>query len=322
MRNVFYFIFLFLTSFYMSCSEKPTETEDEQNVWVTSIFFSDQVDTDNDGYLSFARLNFDLDTDAQTLNVIVKVGIRVHSSVANPSYDLYFQSLPFDIHGETAADAMYIVIGGENGELEEGNYDFLFQVFDTDDQPRVVAEASSTSHSNLTNIKFERSSQELSPKWISNIDDGIFEGSYIIPQRPPLGLSVNALAEKFEISSATAAPAIKKIRIHIPVVINPPQQITFSVYSDNDNKPFNKLFTSNSYNISNTGWNVFDLEYDLAGHPVFYISVPPGSQYAVSTDNNSESLNGYRYEYVSSNPPREGWVAENINYAIDVYIDY
>ena len=324
MRNKFYlFIILCFTSFYFNCSsENPMETQNNPNVTIKSIFFSDELDTDNDGYSSFARLYFDLDTDVKTLNVVVKVGIRTHSKIANEPYDIYFQSVPYTINGDTVGDAVYIEVGGQNSELDEGSYDFLIQVFKSPNLTEVIAEASSITHLNLANIKFERSSQELSPEWISNIDDNIFEGSYITPIKPPIGFSINALAEKFEIYSNTASRTIKKVRINIPYVNNPPQQIIFSIYGDDNNEPLNKLFTSNSYSISDTGWTVFELECDITSHPIFYISVPPSENYAVSTDNNSATLNGFRYEYVTSNPIREGWVAVNINYAIDVFIEY
>ena len=79
---------------------------------------------------------------------------------------------------------------------------------------------------------------------------------------------------------------------------------------------------SSGNNITSTGWNTFDLEYDVTNHPIFYISVPPSQNYAVSIDNNSTILNGYWYEYVTSNPPREGWVKRDLNYALEVYLEY
>ena len=122
--------------------------------------------------------------------------------------------------------------------------------------------------------------------WISYINDGIFESSYQIPARPPLGVSYSRLTEKFEKPATATTCIIKKVRVHIPAIDNLPDQITFSIYSDLNNEP-NEILLSSSGNNIITGWNTFDVDYDGTNHPVFYISVPPSSNYAVSIDNNS-----------------------------------
>jgi len=115
---------------------------------------------------------------------------------------------------------------------------------------------------------------------------------------------------------------LKKVRIHIPQVDNFPTQIPITIYDDENNWPNNALHMFTGNNISSSGWNTYDLEYDLTNHDVFYLTVPPSQIYAISIDDNSTVLNGYWYESVSSNPPREGWVKRDLNYAIEVYLEY
>ena len=322
-KVVSFFTIVCISSFFYQCSTKASvDPGDDPTVIITDIWFSNFIDNDNDGFSSSARLNFDLDTNVDDFSVVVKIGIRHHSDVASDLYVTYLQSKAFTISGETTSDAVSFEIGGSNSELDEGNYDILIQVYAESDLLEVIAQGSPTTYSELDNVKFEYSSQDVTGVWISYIDDGIFESSYIIPARPPLGVSYGRLTEKFEKPANAGSYVLKKVRVHVPQINNPPGQLTISIYGGDDNEPGELLHTTNTINISTTGWNTYDLEYDLTNHDVFYISVPPSQNYAISIDNNSAILNGYVYESVSSNPPREGWVKENLNYAIEVFLEY
>jgi hypothetical protein len=322
-KIISFFIIVIIASVFNCCSQKVSVgSEDDPTVTIKNIWFSNYIDKDNDGYSSYARLNLDLDTNTDDFSIIVKISVRPHSNISSDPYDIYFQSAPFTINGETTGDAVYTDIGGSNAELTEGHYDFLVQVYSASDLSEIMAEVSAATHIDINAIKFENSYQDLTEMWLSYIDDGIFESLYKIPERPPLGVSYSRLTEKFERPQNAGICILKKVRVHIPVIDNIPGQIIFTIYNNEDNVPGEALYTSMSYSVSSNGWNTFDLEYDLTGYDVFYISIPPSSNYGVSIDNNSAVLNGYWYEYVTSNPPREGWVKQEQNYAIEVLLAY
>lgn len=307
-----------------SCNKFINEQQDTPNVTIKSIWFSDRVDQDNDGYSSYARLNFDIDTDVDESDVAVKLSVREHSSNAAQTYDVYFESVFFTVFGETSEDAVYIDIGSPNDELIEGSYDFLLQVFISSDPTEVIAEASPDTYSVLSDIQFERCSQEevTVEKWISYIDDGIFEDYFTYYPRYPTGTIIQELTERFEQPSNAISCTIKKVRINFPNIYTNPTQVSFTIQDDESNEPKNTLFTSDSYTIQSTGWNVFDIEYNITNYSVFYISVPTSLNYAVGVDNNSVTFNGYQYYTVSSNPPHEGWRKVDNNYAIEVFVEY
>ncbi|MBN2357328.1 choice-of-anchor H family protein [candidate division KSB1 bacterium] len=321
MKNRWYFLpVICIGMICLHCpSKNPTDSETPK-VFIKNVWFTNVVDTDHDGYSSYARLNFNLDTNVGQFRVAVKIGVRNHTGNAAQPYNTYFESSAFIIEGETTEDAVYLEIGNPNTELTEGDYDLLLQVFAADNLTEVIAEASPTTHPVLNNVKFEKASQEKSEKWLSNNDDGLFEGFY--QHNPRLGFSYTRLAEKFVKPLDVTSSNIKKVRIHIPTIYNTPAQATFSIYNDSSNEPKDILYTSTAFDINATGWNEFNLSFDITNYRTFYLAVHTSTFYAVSTDSNSTSLNGYRRFYITSNPPREGWEKHNCNYAIDAFIEY
>jgi hypothetical protein len=121
------------------------------------------ADNDNDGYASYARLNFDLNVSRGNLNVFVKVGVRVTDPLDTATYYLYFQSDAFTITGATTDDAVYISVGSTNTELPQGSFDFVIQVFGESNQ-KLLAQLSPTNDDNLENVltavNFEKSSTD------------------------------------------------------------------------------------------------------------------------------------------------------------------
>lgn len=324
MKNrINYIVVICLICINHSC-DKSNEQQGTPNVTIKSIWISDKVDDDDDGYSSYARLNFDLDTDFDESDVTVKLGVRDHSTNATQTYDVYFESAFFTIVGATSEDAVYIDIGSPNDELSKGRYDFLLQVFESSDPTEVIAEASPETYAVLSDNQFERSSEEevLVEEWISYIDDGILESYFTYYPRYPTGSIVHSLTEKFNQPSNAVSCTIKKVRIHFPNIYTNPIQVSFTIQDDESDEPKNTLFTSDSYTLQSTGWNVFDIEYTITDYPVFYISVPTSLNYAVGVDNNSATSNGYQYYYVSSNPPQEGWRQVDYNYGIEVFVEY
>ncbi|MBN1998779.1 choice-of-anchor H family protein [candidate division KSB1 bacterium] len=324
----FCFILLCLMILSVRCTKdnptKPSATS-TPTVTIKNIWFSEKIDDDKDDFYTYARLNFDLDTNMDHYEIIAKIGVRNHSDKASDLYDLYFESTLFTINGETVDDAVYMEIGSPNDELDKGNYDFLLQIFASSAPKKVIAEASPTTHLVLSNVQFEKTIQETAGKWLTSSDDGIFEGDY--NYSPRTGAGTNAIAQKFEKPVSTASK-ITKIRIHVAETnisggreLGGPSPATFTIYSDQGSLPYKALYSSESYSIQSTGWYEFNVEFDITNIPVFYVSMPPPQGWAISTDHNSISTNGYRYYWVTSNPPREGWEKLDYNFGIDVFTE-
>ena len=94
-----------------------------------------------------------------------------------------------------------------------------------------------------------------------------------------------------------------------------------SIREDSDNEP-NEILSSYILSTSTAGWNQIQWEYDLTEHDVFYLSLAPSVNYAVSLDTNSVNRNGYGLWTTSGNPPSSYWQKWESNIAIEIFVGY
>jgi len=144
MKNMYRLCFIVLlliwSVYFPACTSSTDSSSKKVTVSFQDVWLSDEVDNDQDDYVSYVRLNFDLDVSKGSKEVFVKIGVRVTDPMDTSTFYLYMQSIPFTISGTTTEDAVYIAIGYPNDELPEGIFDFLIQVCDQANPEDILAE--------------------------------------------------------------------------------------------------------------------------------------------------------------------------------------
>jgi hypothetical protein len=164
MRYLKVILFLLFTFLLYQCEETLTGSS-KTTYSIASVGFSEQVDHNNNGYASQAKFSFDVDVSKGSENVFVKIGYRSQGETGD--YTLYFQSTAFTISGESSDDAKYIIVGDTaNGEFSRGTYDFLLQVFKEGNESTVIAEAKSSTNSEMGNVRLETSAEDSPPTYM------------------------------------------------------------------------------------------------------------------------------------------------------------
>lgn len=327
----FYTLLLILPLLLLvQCNSKSTIKPEESSVLsIRDAWFSDSVDNDGDGYFSSAHFNFDIDVNRGSVEVFIKLGVRVTSPSDTATYYLYFESVDFIVEGSTTDDAQYISIGDPNDELPQGRYDFLLQVFSSSDPSTVIAEASPATDNDLYRVSFESAAkdQAMYNTWLS-YHDGTFEGIAITSGAPSrTGYVYGSLAVKFDRPANAVSCTIKKVKIHVD---SSPSNIYLLVWSNNNNKPYQHIYSPDNTYYLNTGWNEITVNVDVASYDTFYVGYGQTDQFSpyLSVDKSSIiSLRSYEWDYHPAPPPATGgsfrWAVDsNCNFAIDIYVEY
>jgi hypothetical protein len=311
-------LFLGVSICIISC-ETPSESV-TTNININEVWFAELIDTDSDGYYSDANLYFNLKTNANNTKVFVNLGIRKSSDDPSDLYELCFESEDLTLNKD-GDNIWYIPVRNINYHLEQNNYDFLLRVYKSENPESIADEISPSEDTDLYNIALESDSTDLNTKWITYIDDDLFESNFTYYPRVPVGASYVSLAEKFEKPAQSGYFKLLEVRIHLPYIYSGSTDIGLSIRDDNDNEP-NEIIGSYLFSTSTTGWNQIKWEYDLTEHDVFYISLAPSVNYAVSLDTNSVNQNGYGLWYVASNPPSYSWKELDNNIAVEIFVGY
>ncbi|GEM_PF-5619490 len=167
---IFFITFIFFFMFF-SCSSTTSPTK-KTKVSFKNVYFSEERDVDGDGYLSYAKLNFETTSTREGVQVFVVVGVRPATEQDTASYYIYFKS---DVYTTGKTDAKYVEIGRPNIELPSGKYDLVIQLFLKDKPDAVHAEASFTDFSLLKAVKFEKQEEDALPEMsisTTNMDFG------------------------------------------------------------------------------------------------------------------------------------------------------
>ncbi len=163
-----------LTIFFSNCQKSQESTK--QTLTIKDIWITDSEDMDGDGYVSYYRLNFDLDVNTGSKDVFIWVGIQFYDQADTAqTYYEYIETLNFTVEGSSEDDALYIDIGKPNGELVQAGYDFLFIVHDASEPDTRLAEASDGDDADLSNIPIESSATDIGvtifDAWFDNYVD-------------------------------------------------------------------------------------------------------------------------------------------------------
>ena len=154
MKNIFILLStLLFVVFLFSCD--TVEEETNYTYAIDSVWWSDVIDGNGDGYPKFERLNFNVHLKE---NATQKIMARVYYKLKEASdFSFYAFSDDKQILGESVDNSIFVSIGGlPNKELQRGYYDFTIELYQAN-QSDVKAEPDSTQLVTLSNRPFELS---------------------------------------------------------------------------------------------------------------------------------------------------------------------
>ena len=151
----------------VSCN--TVEQEPNYTYSIDSVWWSDSIDANANGYVSFKRLNFDVHLAE---NVSKFIEGRVYYKLEGASnFSFYAFSKKTEVTGNNADNLFYVSIGTPNVELQRGLYDFNIEIYERG-KDKLEAATGSKDSLVLYGNKFEESSIDnnytLSAWW----DDG------------------------------------------------------------------------------------------------------------------------------------------------------
>ncbi len=138
---------------------------------IDSVWWSDSIDANTDGYVSFKRLNFNVHL-AENATTLIEGRIYYKFNQAS-DFSFYAFSKQTEVKGNNTDNLFFQSIGAPNMELSRGLYDFKIDIYE---QGQTKLKAATTSKDSLTlyGNKFEESSTDnnysLSVFWEDEFD--------------------------------------------------------------------------------------------------------------------------------------------------------
>ena len=138
---------------------------------IDSVWWSDVIDGNSDGFSQFERLNFNVHIKENTSQ---KISGRVYYKLKESSdYSFYAFSEDKRIAGENTDNYLFVSVGKPNKELQRGVYDFSIEIIQVN-QSDIKAEPDSVQLEMLSNKKFEQSENDntfsLNISWADQYD--------------------------------------------------------------------------------------------------------------------------------------------------------
>ncbi len=170
MKNIIILISLLVIVVSMfSCN--TVEEEPNYTYKIDSVWWSDQIDGNSDGYPQFERLNFNVQIEENTSQ---NISGRVYYKLKEASnFSFYSFSEDKRIIGSNEDNYLFVSIGSPNKELLRGTYDFSIEIFQNN-QSDIKAEADSLQLITLSNKQFEASENDntftLNISWVDEYD--------------------------------------------------------------------------------------------------------------------------------------------------------
>ncbi|MCF6268541.1 MAG: choice-of-anchor H family protein [Melioribacteraceae bacterium] len=166
----------------LSCN--TVEEEPNYTYKIDSVWWSDVIDGNSDGYSQFERLNFIVHLKENTSQ---NISGRVYYKLREASnFSFYAFSKDKRVIGENEDNYLFVSIGSPNKELQRGVYDFSIEVFQTN-QSDIKAEPDSLQLITLSSKKFEKSENDntftLNISWVDKYDrtgNGYFRSASLV----------------------------------------------------------------------------------------------------------------------------------------------
>ncbi len=170
MKNLI--ILLSLVGFVVSIfSCNTVEEEPNYTYKIDSVWWSDVIDGNSDGYSQFERLNFIVHLKENTSQ---SISGRVYYKLKEASsFSFYAFSEDKRVIGSNEDNFLFVSIGSPNKELQRGVYDFSIEIFQNN-QSDIKAKPDSLQLVTLSNKRFEKSENDntftLNISWIDKDD--------------------------------------------------------------------------------------------------------------------------------------------------------
>ena len=160
---------LAIIAIFFSCD--TVEEEVNYTYSIDSVWWSDQIDGNADGYPQFERLNFNVQIEENTSqNISGRVYYKLKEA---SSFSFYAFSEDKKIMGSNEDNYLFVSIGNQNKELQRGIYDFSIEIFQNN-QSDIKAEPDSLQLVTLSSKQFEQSANDntftLNISWIDKYD--------------------------------------------------------------------------------------------------------------------------------------------------------
>jgi len=322
MKNyILRFLTMSLALLFMFDCSSPTKSKKTKTViTINDVWITDAIDIDGDNYNSYLRLNFDLDVNKpDSVEVFVRLGIRVTDPMDTASYGLIFESVDFKIAGESSADGKYIGIELpplQNNQPYMGVFDFLLEVYFSNAPDTRIIYASESEDADMGSIPMERPEIDIIiySDWLI-YNDGTFEDGYYWSGQ------TGYLAVRFEQPAGATSCMIKAIRYH---AYSNSANVYIRVWDNSGGYPGTYIYYSSSgdefYLISNQ-WNTAYLDIDVSNHYTFFVGYYQ-YQFDIPLISADETLPLYGRSYYKSYSA-SGWTNDpNGDYAIEVNVEY
>ena len=137
-----------------------TEEEDTYHFSIDSVWWSDYIDVDKDGFTSSRHLHFDVNVDRQnTFSIFAKVFVLPPDS---EDYQMIDSTDMFDVSSNTLNDAYAVTIPPADTVLDSAKYNFMISVyrFENDTLTKILFTVSARSREILKEQSFESVHQD------------------------------------------------------------------------------------------------------------------------------------------------------------------
>jgi hypothetical protein len=167
-----------LTGYYYMADSMGFETtaEDAVEYIISSTWWNDSTDKDDDGYYRHIKLGFDVDASAGSNSVYAKLSLCKEPVMAGPCW--YYTTADFTVTGAGLSDSLSIDIGMPNRELSHGTYQVILRIYDASNDEAL------TSYDYISDdMRFEKIAEDaveftITSAWWSDTTDIDHDGYY------------------------------------------------------------------------------------------------------------------------------------------------
>ena len=301
--------------FLYDCSS-PTKSKKKTVVTISDVWITDAIDIDGDGYNSYLRLNFDLDVNkSDSINVFVRLGIRVSDPMDTASYIPLFESIDFKIAGTSPEDGKYIGVElpSPNDETYMGVFDFLLEVYLSSNPNTRMAYASESEDADMGQIPMETSQIDVLEQWLY-YNDGNPENGYSWLN------TTGYLAVRFDQPQGATNCVIKAIRYH---AYANSANIYIRVWDNIEGMPGGYIYfssTGDEFLLISGQWNTAYIDIDVTNQDPFFVGYYQ-YQFNIPVLSGDETLPLYRRSYYKSFSASSWTNDDRADYLIEVLVE-
>lgn len=151
-RKIFGSLLIVPLMYFSAVSCDSTENEPDYSYTIENVWWSDSIDGNNDGFVHFKRLNFNVHiAEDVSRRISPRVYYKIHDAT---SYSFYAFADDYQAKGNNADNNIFVSIGPPNKELQRGYYDFAIEIYEAN-KDRLETKTDTTFADVLMNNPFE-----------------------------------------------------------------------------------------------------------------------------------------------------------------------